>query len=73
MVFHVNKPFFTESDFCDDGGYWKSRDYVIVQANVKVEKLVDVVERVLRQDEQRGYPTTAEWFSICKAASEIKS
>ncbi len=68
----VSKPFFTESDFCDAGGYWKSRDYAIKQANEKVAKLVGVVERVLRQDEQRGYPTTAEWFAICKAASDVK-
>ena len=72
MVFHVNKPFFTESDFCDDGGYWKSRDYVIKQANKKAAKLVDLLEKILRQEEQSGYPTTAEWYAIQKAAQETK-
>lgn len=68
----MSKPFFTESDFCDNAGYWKSRDYVIKQANEKAAKLIAVVEKVLRQEEQSGYPTTAEWYAIQKAAQETK-
>jgi len=72
MAEQPTKSFFTESDFCDSGGYLKNPSYCIDHANKKVAALVAVVEKVLRQDEQRGYPTTAEWFSICKAASEVK-
>lgn len=68
----MTKPFFTESDFCDAAGYWKSRDHVIKQANEKAAKLIAVVEKVLRQEEQSGYPTTAEWYAIQKAAQETK-
>ena len=67
------KPFFTESDFADDGGYWKSRSYCIEHANKKVAALVAVVEKVLRQDEQRGYPTTSEWHSIAVDARSLLS
>lgn len=69
----MSKPFFTESDFCDAGGYWKSRDYVIDRANERVAKLIEVVEKVLRQDDQRGYPTTTEWHAIAKTAKDAKS
>lgn len=64
------KYFFTESDFCDEGGYWKSRDYVLRKANERVIKLVAAVDKVIRQDDESGYPTTAEWHAIQKAARE---
>lgn len=66
------KPFFTESDFCDVGGYLLNPKACVERANAKTEKLMAVVEKVLRQEDQRGYPTTAEWHAIQKAAQETK-
>lgn len=66
------KLFFTEADFCDAGGYLKSPSFCIEHANKKAAKLTDLLEKILRQDDQRGYPTTTEWHSIAKAAKDVK-
>lgn len=67
----MKKQFFTMDDFCDVGGYLLNPKSCVERANKKVEKLIELAEKVKRQSRVLGYPTTNEWFHIEKAASEI--